>query len=130
MREKTRHAAYADIESPHVRNFSLNASFDAELWRLVLLPVYLATYRFQSKTYQVAINGQTGKVAGDKPVAWNKVWWIVAALVAPGLLLAGLGLLFAVVGGAPLFILGAVVFMLGAAIAVFIIRQALQAGEA
>ncbi len=130
MREQTRQAAYAEIDSPHVRDFSMNASFDDEVWRLILLPVYLTTYRFQNKTYQLVINGQTGKVAGDKPVAWTKVWLIVAALLLPGFVLAGLGLVLAVVGGAPLFLIGGLIFVGGAIIAVYLLQKAMQAGEA
>ncbi|MCC7162063.1 MAG: TFIIB-type zinc ribbon-containing protein [Anaerolineae bacterium] len=130
MREKTRGAAFAQIESPHVRNFSLNALFDDEAWRLLLLPVFIAAYQFQDKTYQLVINGQTGKVAGDKPVAWLKVWAFVAALVVPGLALAGIGLLLARSGSGWLFVVGGLIFIVGAAIAVVLVQRAMQAGEA
>jgi hypothetical protein len=53
-------------------------------WKHVLLPVWLATYRFRDKTYRVLINGETGKVAGSAPVS---VWKVVLAV----LLLAALG---------------------------------------
>lgn len=128
MREKTRGAAFAQIESPHVRNFSLNAAFNDEAWRLLLLPVYVTTYQFQGKAYQLVINGQTGRVAGDKPIAWLKVWALVAALVTPGLVLAGIGLLPA--RGGALFFAGGLFFIIGAVIAVVLIRRAMQAGEA
>lgn len=36
---------------------------------LCLLPVYIFNYRYQSKLFRVLINGQTGKVAGDKPLS-------------------------------------------------------------
>ena len=132
MREKTRVAAYADIDSKHVRNFSLNAVFDDEAWRLVLLPVYLATYRFQEKTYQLVINGQTGKVAGDKPIDWKKVLLIVAALVVPGILLAALAFGFGAAGyeTGGVFLVGGILFCIGAIAAVWVLQQAMQAGEA
>lgn len=130
MREQTRQLAYGEIDSRHVRNFSINAAFDNETWRLLLLPVYIAAYRFQDKTYQLVINGQTGKVAGDKPVAWNKVWLIAAALTAPGLLLAGLGLLLAARGFAPIFFIGGFLFIVGAILAIILIQKAMDAGEA
>lgn len=130
MREQTRQTAYAEINSQHIRNFSLNAAFDDEAWRLILLPAYITTYRFQEKTYQLVINGQTGKVAGDKPVAWNKIWLIVTALVTPGLLIAVVGLLLSRSSAGGFFFLGAVVFFLGALAAVAILQQANKAGEA
>lgn len=36
-------------------------------FRYVLAPIYLATYRFKNKEYQVAINGQTGAACCDAP---------------------------------------------------------------
>ena len=33
----------------------------------ILLPIYIGTYRFQGKEYQILVNGQTGKVGGQKP---------------------------------------------------------------
>ncbi len=40
--------------------------------RYVLLPVYLINCRYKDKDYHYAINGQTGKVAGDLPVSRSK----------------------------------------------------------
>ncbi len=37
------------------------------------LPIYLVTYRYSGKVYQVMINGQTETMAGSKPVGWMKM---------------------------------------------------------
>lgn len=132
MRETVHGACLEQIDSPHVRNFSMNAAFDDEAWRLILLPAYLATYRFTGKTHQIVINGQTGKVAGEKPVAWTKVWLVVGALVLPGILLAGaalfMGMLHIETGG--WFVMGALLFVIGAVIAAVLLNQAARATEA
>lgn len=129
MRERTRQAANDEIDSKYVRNFSMNAAFDDEAWRLILLPAYITTYRFADKTYQLVINGQTGKVAGEKPIDWRKVWLVVAALAAPGVLLAGAGLVLAQSGGGWLFFVGAFIFVLGALVAVYLLQQVTRAGS-
>ncbi|MEQ8791530.1 MAG: zinc ribbon domain-containing protein [Pirellulaceae bacterium] len=52
---------------------------------LCLLPVYILSYRYQDKVFRFLVNGQTGKVAGDKPVSWRRIWTItgvIAAIVA------------------------------------------------
>ena len=46
---------------------------------LILLPVYLLSYRYGEKLYRFMINGQTGKLAGDKPLS---VWRILLAVGA------------------------------------------------
>ncbi|MFC1996264.1 hypothetical protein ACFLXI_01490 [Chloroflexota bacterium] len=36
-------------------------------FKYVLLPLWIGTYQYQGKPYQVLVNGQTGKVSGEKP---------------------------------------------------------------
>jgi len=95
MRQQAKRDCYAQIESSHVRNFSMASDFADETWRYILLPVYLASYTFGGTVYQLMVNGQTGRVAGQKPVAWWKIWLVVAAIALPGLLLVLISLLVA-----------------------------------
>lgn len=38
-----------------------------ESFKLVLLPIWTARYQYRDKTYQIAVNGQTGSVHGQAP---------------------------------------------------------------
>ncbi len=49
---------------------------------MILLPIYLLSYRYGNKLYRFMLNGQTGKLAGDKPVSV----WRIALLAGAGLL--------------------------------------------
>jgi hypothetical protein len=61
---------------------------------LTLLPVYLLSYRYRDKLYRFMVNGQTGKMAGDKPVSWRKIALaVVVGLVVIGGLAALVGLM-------------------------------------
>jgi DNA-directed RNA polymerase subunit RPC12/RpoP len=40
---------------------------------LILLPIYVLSYRYQDRLYRFLINGQTGKTIGEKPISWPKV---------------------------------------------------------
>jgi ribosomal protein S27AE len=132
MREKTRQACRDQIRSSHVRNFSMTANFADETWRYILLPVFAAAYRFDNKTYQILVNGQTGTVSGQKPIEWWKVWLAIAGLLSPGILLGLLGLVLLLAGGIGIIPLGigAVLFIIGIVLSVNIFRKAMQAGEA
>ncbi len=55
---------------------------------LCLLPVYLLTYRYKDRLYRFLINGQTGKVAGEKPVSWARVCVAIGGGVAALVVLA------------------------------------------
>lgn len=47
-----------------------NESYDMTKmgWQYVLLPVWFLSYRFKDKDYHFAMNGQTGKFAGNLPI--------------------------------------------------------------
>lgn len=93
----------------------MSADFSDESWRYILLPVYLAAYRYEDKVFQVMVNGQTGVVAGGKPVAWWKIWLAIAACLAPGALLTLIGLPLTLVGGIGIIAiaLGIILFVVG-----------------
>jgi hypothetical protein len=107
------------------------ADFDQETWRLILLPIYVSNYRFEGEIFQVLINGQTGTVAGQKPIAWWKIWLAICGILSPGVLLGTIGLFLLLFGGVGIFILGlaAVLFVIGIVLSIIIFQQAAQAGD-
>jgi DNA-directed RNA polymerase subunit RPC12/RpoP len=131
MRERAKDACRQDISSSHVRNFSMTADFDDERWRYVLLPVYLSTYNYKGETYHVMVNGQNGAIAGQKPVAWLRVWLVILAALAPGILGGLLGLITLPLGGIGTFILplSFILFALGLVASIYILVQARSADD-
>jgi hypothetical protein len=130
MRSRAKNACYSDTGSSHVRNMRMTAGFADERWRYILLPVYLASYPFDDRTFQVMVNGQTGSVAGQKPVAWVRVWLAIAAALAPGACLALVGLLLLAVGGIGIvgLVLGFILLVAGF-IGAIVIYQKARASE-
>jgi hypothetical protein len=55
------------------RGLQVNTRFSDINSDLILLPLYLLSYRYRDKLYRFMVNGQTGKVAGDKPLSWRKI---------------------------------------------------------
>jgi hypothetical protein len=126
-REQARQACRADIPSAHVRNFGMTAEFEDERWRYVLLPVYLASYGYRGKTYQLMVNGQTGALAGYKPVDWLRVWLVLGAILLPGILGGLIGLLTLPLGvGAVILPIALVLFVAGLIATIVILRRAMQ----
>ncbi len=64
-------------------------SVDTEVGRLtfkhILLPVWMAAYKYRGRTYRFVVNGRTGAVEGERP--WSGVKIAIAVLLA--LLAAG-----------------------------------------
>jgi predicted RNA-binding Zn-ribbon protein involved in translation (DUF1610 family) len=46
----------------------------------ILLPVWLAAYRYRGKPYRFVVNGQTGKVQGERP--WSAIKIAIAVILA------------------------------------------------
>jgi DNA-directed RNA polymerase subunit RPC12/RpoP len=132
MREKTRLACRDQASTGMIRNFRMDLDFKDENWRLILLPFFMTSYRFNSKVFQVLINGQTGKISGQRPVDWTKVWLVVAALLAPGVFLGMLGLLTLPLGGvgAPIGVFGLCLLFIGLVIGIVILVKASQLDDA
>lgn len=133
MRERTRLACRDQASTSRIRNFSMELDFSQESWRYILLPVYLATYAYHHQNYQIMINGQTGAIAGQRPVDWRKVWLAVAAILAPGLTLGIAGLMIMIFEeglGFPVGIAGFVLLVTGLLVSFNLIRQAMGMDDA
>jgi hypothetical protein len=63
---------------------SIDTRTTAETFKHVLLPIWMAAYRYRDKSYRFIVNAQTGKVQGERP--WS-VWKIAAAVVAAAIVL-------------------------------------------
>jgi hypothetical protein len=125
MREETRLACRGQASTSKIRNFSMELDFGDESWRYILVPAYVAAYTYVAASYQVMVNGQTGDVAGQRPVDWTKVGLAIGGALAPGVLLTLVGVVTALLGiGGPIAALGMVLLALGAVIAFVILRKA------
>ncbi|MBI3761221.1 MAG: TFIIB-type zinc ribbon-containing protein [Chloroflexi bacterium] len=68
------------------RSLDVRTQLSDTTFKHVLLPVFLANYRYNSKPYQFMVNGQTGEVQGQAPVDWVKV--AIVVVIALAILLA------------------------------------------
>ena len=65
---------------------SLSTDYADERFKHLLLPVWLAAYRYRGKSYRFIVNGQTGRVQGERPYSIPKiVGAIILALAMVGL---------------------------------------------
>jgi hypothetical protein len=65
------------------RNLQIYPEYSGRTFKHVLVPVWLLTYDFGSKRYQVLVNGYTGAIAGRHPLSFWKIALLilVAAIV-------------------------------------------------
>jgi hypothetical protein len=70
------------------RNLNTGASNWSSLtFKHALLPLWVGTYTYQGQIYRVLINGQTGKVSGDKPRDRVQVVAIILSVILTAVLL-------------------------------------------
>jgi DNA-directed RNA polymerase subunit RPC12/RpoP len=65
----------------------LDITLANETYKLVLLPIWVARFKFLGKDYRVLVNGRTGEVHGERP--WS-LWKILGAVLLALLVLFGL----------------------------------------
>lgn len=83
-----------DIGGDHQRVDSKRSRYTAVTFKNILLPVWVAAYRYHDKAYQILVNGRTGKVTGYRPWSVAKLTGIAVAVVAAIFLLVLLVMAF------------------------------------
>ncbi len=77
MKRKLYDMCAAAVPGDTHRNLEISPTFSGQTFKHVLVPVWLLTYTYGNKPWQVVVNGYTGRMAGDYP----KSPWKIAALV-------------------------------------------------
>jgi hypothetical protein len=72
-----------------LRDLQVQTQYQGRTFKHVLVPVWLVSYTYGPKNYQIVVNGHTGTVAGDRPISYVKVfvYVILPALIIILLLL-------------------------------------------
>jgi hypothetical protein len=63
------------------RNLQVDADYTGQTFKHILTPIWLLTYTYRTKNFQVLINGYTGIIAGDYPKSWIKITLAILAVL-------------------------------------------------
>ncbi|MGE4326144.1 MAG: TFIIB-type zinc finger domain-containing protein [Pseudodonghicola sp.] len=74
-----------DIGGDQQRIHALNTQISDVTFKHVLLPVWLAAYKYRGQTYRFVVNARTGRVQGERP--WSAIKIAIAVIL--GLIVAG-----------------------------------------
>jgi DNA-directed RNA polymerase subunit RPC12/RpoP len=74
-----------DIGGDEQRVDSVQTHYFDVMFKLMLLPVWIAAYLYAGKSYQVMVNAHTGEVVGQRPYS---AWKIIGAITIALLILA------------------------------------------
>jgi hypothetical protein len=81
MESKTRQLCSSAVPGDTQRNLEVEANFSDQKFKHILVPVWLLTYTYGATVYQVAANGVTGKIAGDRPWSWIKIVLLIVVII-------------------------------------------------
>ena len=90
MERVIRGAVRRDIGGDHQRIDDMRTQLSDVTFKHVLLPLWVAAYRYQGQSYRFVVNARTGKVQGERPYSKVKI----ALAVIAGLILAALAAWF------------------------------------
>jgi ribosomal protein S27E len=75
-----------DIGGDEQRVGSVDTAIGTLTFKHVLLPVWMAAYKYRGRTFRFVVNGRTGRVQGERPYSKIKI----AIAVVCGLIVAGI----------------------------------------
>ncbi|WP_252891534.1 hypothetical protein [Thermoclostridium stercorarium] len=70
------------IAADEVRNLRVRTSYSNVKFKHILLPVWIAAYRYGDRIYKFVVNGQTGLVKGEAPVSIVKAAAIAVVVLS------------------------------------------------
>jgi hypothetical protein len=73
------------------RNLQVRASYRDQTFKHVLVPLWLVTYTWRGRAFQVLVNGVTGRVSGARPWSWVKIALAVVAAILALVVISRLG---------------------------------------
>jgi DNA-directed RNA polymerase subunit RPC12/RpoP len=69
------------------RNLVVRAMYRNQTFKQILAPVWLLTYTYRGRAFQVVVNGVTGRISGARPWSWIKLALAALAILVVLLLL-------------------------------------------
>jgi DNA-directed RNA polymerase subunit RPC12/RpoP len=70
-----------DVPGDTHRNLQVRATYSDQRFKHILVPVWLVSYRYGTKSYQVVVNGVTGEIAGERPWSWIKITLLIIVIL-------------------------------------------------
>ncbi|MFN3409241.1 MAG: zinc ribbon domain-containing protein [Limisphaerales bacterium] len=87
MQDEMRRRCARAVPGDTHRNLQVRCAFSGQTFKHILVPVWLLTYDYGRRSFQVVINGYTGAIAGQYPKSFWKIFFaVLAALAAAGLI--------------------------------------------
>jgi Zn finger protein HypA/HybF involved in hydrogenase expression len=81
MEAELRRLCAAAVPGDTHRNLDVRSTFSDQRFKHILVPIWLMTYLYAAKSYQVVVNGVTGHISGERPWSWIKITLLVIVIL-------------------------------------------------
>jgi predicted RNA-binding Zn-ribbon protein involved in translation (DUF1610 family) len=81
MQGKLEQLCAAQIPGDTYRNLRVHADWSGQTFKHILVPVWILTYGFGAKSFQLLANGVTGEIAGDYPKSPLRIALLVLGIL-------------------------------------------------
>ena len=86
MDQQIRRDVRFDIGGDRQRIDALETRVSDVTFKHILLPVWLAAYKYRGKSYRFVVNGRTGRVEGERPYsAWKIAFAVLFVAIVAGI---------------------------------------------
>jgi hypothetical protein len=79
MDAKLQSMCAAQVPGDTHRSLEVDADYSGQTFKHILTPIWLLTYTYGTRSFQVVVNGCNGSIAGDYPKSWIKISLAVLA---------------------------------------------------
>ena len=71
-----------DIGGDQQQITSLQTRYQNTTWKNALFPVWMTHFEYKGKKYYYAINGQTGRITGERPYSYTKIIALIGMILS------------------------------------------------
>lgn len=73
MEQRLRELCARQVPGDTHTNLQVSGQYSDRTFKHVLFPIWLVSYTYGAKSFQVVVNGYTGSMAGEHPLSWIKI---------------------------------------------------------
>lgn len=67
----------AQVPGDTQRGLRVRSAYSGRTFKHVLVPVWVVSYTFGAKAFQIVVNGSTGAIHGEHPKSWVKIFFYI-----------------------------------------------------
>jgi hypothetical protein len=81
MQTQIKRLCSREVPGDTQRNLQVEATYQGRTFKHILVPVWLVSYTYGARNFQVLVNGYTGAIAGEQPYSWIKITFAILAVL-------------------------------------------------